>query len=57
MPDVNIAAMNEHLTEISRSVWVSAIALLMLDGAGWHSFATTHPAREYRPHAISVLLS
>src|SRR4051812_30634113 len=37
MPEVNIAAMNEHLTVISRSVSVGAIALLVLDGAGWHS--------------------
>ena len=37
MPDVNVAAMNEHLAEISRRVSVGAIALLVLDGAGWHS--------------------
>ena len=37
MPEVNVAAMNEHLGEISRRVSVGAIALLVLDGAGWHS--------------------
>ena len=37
MPEVNIDAMNEHLAEISRRVSVGAIALLLLDGAGWHS--------------------
>ena len=37
MPEVNIEAMNEHLAEISRCVSVGAIALLVLDGAGWHS--------------------
>jgi hypothetical protein len=37
MPEVNVAAMNEHLVEISRRVSVGAIALLVLDGAGWHS--------------------
>jgi hypothetical protein len=37
MPVVNIEAMNEHLAEISRCVSVGAIALLVLDGAGWHS--------------------
>jgi DDE superfamily endonuclease len=37
MPEVNIEAMNEHLGEISRRVSVGAIALLVLDGAGWHS--------------------
>jgi len=37
MPGVNIEAMNEHLAEISRCVSVGAIALLVLDGAGWHS--------------------
>jgi transposase len=37
MPYVNIEAMNEHLAEISRNVSVGAIAVLTLDGAGWHS--------------------
>jgi hypothetical protein len=37
MPEVNIEAMNEHLAEISRRVSVGAIALLVLDGAGWHT--------------------
>jgi len=37
MPVVNIDAMNQHLAEISKCVSVSAIALLILDGAGWHS--------------------
>lgn len=37
MPEVNIEAMNEHLAEISRRVSIGAIALLVLDGAGWHS--------------------
>jgi transposase len=37
MPEVNVAAMNQHLAEISRRVSVGAIALLVLDGAGWHS--------------------
>lgn len=37
MPTVSIEAMNKHLAEISQCVSVSAIALLILDGAGWHS--------------------
>jgi hypothetical protein len=37
MPEVNVEAMNEHLTEINRRVSVGAVALLVLDGAGWHS--------------------
>src|SRR5690242_10812223 len=37
MPEVNIEATDEHLAEISRHVSVGAIALLVLDGAGWHS--------------------
>ncbi len=37
MPEVNVDAMNTHLAEISRNVSVGAIALLVLDGAGWHS--------------------
>jgi hypothetical protein len=37
MPEVNVEATNEHLAEISRRVSVGCIALLILDGAGWHS--------------------
>ena len=37
MPDVNIEAMNAHLAEISRAVAVGAIAVLILDGASWHT--------------------
>ena len=37
MPAVSIDAMNKHLAEISQCVTVSAIALLILDCAGWHS--------------------
>ncbi len=37
MPEVNIEAMNEHLAEISHCVSVGTMALLVLDGAGWHS--------------------
>jgi transposase len=36
MPTVSIDAMNKHLVEISKCVSVSAIALMILDGAGWH---------------------
>ena len=36
MPEVNVDAMNKHLAEISRHVSVGAIALSILDGAGWH---------------------
>ena len=37
MPAVNVDAMSEHLAEISRCVSLGAIAVLVLDGAGWHS--------------------
>ena len=37
MPAANIEAMNEHPIEIGRTVSPGAIALLILDGAGWHS--------------------
>jgi hypothetical protein len=37
MPEVNVEAMNEHLAEISRCVSAGAIAVLVLDGAGWHN--------------------
>ena len=36
MPVVNVAAMNKHLAEISCCVTLGAIALLVIDGAGWH---------------------
>jgi hypothetical protein len=50
MPEVNIEAMNEHLVEISRHVSVGAIAVLVLDAAGWH----TSP-RLKLPHNIVLL--
>jgi hypothetical protein len=37
MPTVSIEAMNQHLAEIGTCVSLGAIALLILDGAGWHS--------------------
>jgi len=37
MPYANTEAMNAHLAEISRHVSPGAHALLVLDGAGWHS--------------------
>jgi hypothetical protein len=37
MPEVNVDAMNKHLIEISRNVSAGAIAVLILDRAGWHS--------------------
>jgi len=36
LPTVNIEAMNMHLAEISKCVTEGAIALLVVDGAGWH---------------------
>jgi hypothetical protein len=39
MPTVGIEAMNEHLAAISRCVSVGAIAVLVLDNAGWHTSA------------------
>ena len=37
MPQVNVEAMNEHLMEISQCVRAGAIAVLVLDRAGWHT--------------------
>jgi hypothetical protein len=37
MPEIGIASMNKHLVEISENVRAGAIALVILDGAGWHS--------------------
>ena len=55
MPEVNIEAMNEHLAEISRCVSVGAIALLVLDGAGWHSSPRLECARQHRAVAATAL--
>ena len=40
LPFVNTAAMNAHLAEIARTVEPGAHAILVLDGAGWHSSKT-----------------
>jgi hypothetical protein len=37
MPEVNVEAMNEPLAVISQCVGVGAIAVLVLDNAGWHT--------------------
>jgi hypothetical protein len=37
MPYVEIAAMNEHLTVVSRAVTPGAQAVMIIDGAGWHT--------------------
>ena len=37
MPEVNTEAMEAHLAEISRNGSPGAHAVLVLDGAGWHS--------------------
>jgi hypothetical protein len=50
MPEVNVEAMNEHLAVISQCVSVGAIAVLVLDNAGWH----TSP-RLKRPDNIVLL--
>jgi len=36
MPTVNADAMNNHLIEISQHVAPGAMAVLVIDGAGWH---------------------
>lgn len=37
MPYVGVEAMNRHLVEIGATVTPGAIALLIIDGAGWHT--------------------
>ena len=37
LPHVNVDAMNLHLAEIGRNVGPGAHAVLVLDGAGWHT--------------------
>jgi len=37
LPTVNVEAMNKHLAEIGKCVSPGSIALLIVDGAGWHS--------------------
>ncbi len=36
MPTVNVDVMNKYLAEVSACVSAGAIALLVIDGAGWH---------------------
>ena len=36
MPTVNVDVMNKYLAEVSVCVSAGAIALLVIDGAGWH---------------------
>ena len=37
LPLVSTGAMNAHLAEIARTVAPGAHAVLVIDGAGWHS--------------------
>jgi transposase len=37
MPYANTEAMNRHLREISRNVTPGAHAIIIIDGAGWHT--------------------
>jgi transposase len=50
MPYANSEAMNLHLREIARAVAPGAHAILVLDGAGWHTSHTLKP-----PHNITLL--
>jgi len=50
MPTVNIDVMNMHLAEIGRCVGTGAIALLILDGAGWR-----HSSRLVVPDNIVLM--
>ena len=50
MPQANTEAMNEHLAEISRGVTEGAYAVLVVDGAGWHT-----ASRLVVPHNLGLL--
>ena len=50
MPYANSEAMNLHLREIARAVAPGAHAIIVLDGAGWHTSHTLNP-----PHNITLL--
>jgi transposase len=50
MPYADSEAMNLHLLEIGRAVAPGAHAVLVLDGAGWHTSGTVQP-----PDNISLL--
>jgi len=50
MPYADSQAMNLHLQEIGRAVAPEAHAILVLDGAGWHTSQTLKP-----PHNITLL--
>ena len=51
LPEINTAAMNLHLAEISRCVAPGAHAVVNLDGAGWHKMG----GRLEVPDNISLL--
>ena len=40
MPTVNVDATNKHLAEITKGVAAEAIAVLVIDGAGWYRSST-----------------
>jgi hypothetical protein len=50
LPQVNAEAMNLHLQEIGRCVAPGAHAVLVIDGAGWHSAPAMRP-----PDNVSLL--
>jgi transposase len=50
MPQANTEAMNQHLAEISCCVTERAYAVLIVDGAGWHT-----ASRLVVPHNIGLL--
>ena len=50
MPYADSEAMNLHLQEIGRAVTPGAHAILVLDGAGWHTSHTLDP-----PHNVTLL--
>ena len=52
MPHATTDAMTAHLAEISRHVAPGAHALLVLDGAGWHSSKSPTRNSPLAPHSL-----
>jgi len=57
LPVCNIEAMNLHLAEIATEVALGALAVLLVDQAGWHIVPPPRRAAEHRPPAAAAQMS
>ena len=57
MPAANTEAMSAHLSEISKAVASGAHAILVMDGAGWHSAVPGHGYETARCAGYAAILT